>query len=121
MSAGFASSSSNPSTPLLVHDEHGNILDANSEASRSLGYSQEEMLRLCVRDFATNLVPENERAPDDKKTLWQLVMEADPGETVGYHHGEHRRKDGTTFPVEVRLGGRRAGRRETGSSPQPEI
>jgi PAS domain S-box-containing protein len=87
---------------LLVHDEQGKILDANSEAARSLGYSREEMLSLCVRDFATNLVPEGSAPPD--KTLWQRVMEAEPGETVGVHRGEHVRKDGTAFPVEVRLG-----------------
>ncbi|WP_053057677.1 PAS domain S-box protein [Rubrobacter aplysinae] len=87
---------------LLVHDEQGYILDANSEAARSLGYSREEMLCLSVRDFATNLVPEGTEPPDG--TLWQRVMEAEPGETVGIHHGEHVRKDGTAFPVEVRIG-----------------
>jgi PAS domain S-box-containing protein len=89
---------------LLVHDEHGYVLDANAEAARSLGYTQEEMLSLRIRDFATNLLPEESQALRTDKTLWQRVMEAEPGENVGIHSGEHVRKDGTAFPVEVRLG-----------------
>ncbi len=89
---------------LLVHDEQGKILDANTEAARSLGYTREEMLSLSVRDFATNLVFEDRNTSEPGKTLWQRVLEAEPGETVGLHTGEHRRKDGTTFPVEVRVG-----------------
>ena len=40
---------------LFVHDPSGKIVDCNAEACRSLGYSREELLRLSVKDFATNL------------------------------------------------------------------
>src|SRR5436309_667827 len=34
---------------VFVHDEQGNILDANSAASRRLGYTHDELLRLNTR------------------------------------------------------------------------
>src|SRR5262249_12069685 len=36
---------------VFVHDEQGNILDANPAASRRLGYTREELLRLTTRDI----------------------------------------------------------------------
>src|ERR1019366_7236796 len=36
---------------VFVHDEQGNILEANPAASRRLGYSREELLRLNTRDI----------------------------------------------------------------------
>ncbi len=90
---------------LFVHDETGQIIDCNAEACRSLGYSREEMLSLSVRDFATNLVPEEEKHSKESDTVWQRATVSDPGTGIqGIHLGEHRRKDGTTFPVEVRVG-----------------
>ena len=88
---------------LLVHDSEGRIVDCNSEASRSLGYTREEMLGLGVRDFATNLISSEERASRRGDTLWQRVMGGDAGVATSAHIGEHRRKDGTRFPVEVRV------------------
>ncbi|CAA9461932.1 MAG: diguanylate cyclase/phosphodiesterase (GGDEF & EAL domains) with PAS/PAC sensor(s) [uncultured Rubrobacteraceae bacterium] len=89
---------------LYVHDETGRILDCNYEACRSLGYSREEMLTLSVRDFATELISDEERAAKKGGTLWQLAMTGEPGKTVGIHVGEFWRKDGTSFPVEVTVG-----------------
>ncbi len=89
---------------LLIHDASGKIVDCNAAACRSLGYSREELLRLSVRDFATNLLTPEERASKAGGSLWQRVMAGEPGEVSGVHLGEHRRKDGTTFPVEVRVG-----------------
>lgn len=40
---------------LLVHDEKGKIADCNREASRSLGYSREELLSMRLQDFVSNL------------------------------------------------------------------
>ena len=88
---------------LLVHDARGRIVDCNEEASRSLGYTREECLSLSVRDIATNLLSDEEKRTRDGGSLWERVLTGEPGEIVGVHLGEHRRKDGTTFPVEVRV------------------
>ena len=50
------------------------------------------------------MLPERER--DNKKggTLWQRAISGEPGSIVGVHVGEFRRKNGTTFPVEVSVG-----------------
>ena len=86
---------------LLVHDEEGRMVDCNEEACRSLGYTREELLRLSVRDFAVDLLSEEEKRKGD--TPWRRAMNAEPGTLVGLHENEHRRKDGTTFPVEVHV------------------
>lgn len=93
---------------LLVHDVDGRIVDCNSEACRSLGYSREELLRMYVRDFATELVSESEKRTNGDARgggTWQRAVSGQPGEVAGVHLGRHWRKDGTTFPVEVRVGG----------------
>ena len=87
---------------LLVHDDKGRMVDCNAEAYRSLGYTREELLTLSVGDFATNLVNAEGRARGG--TLWECLMADESGTVTGVHKGEHRRKDGSTFPVEVRLG-----------------
>ena len=90
---------------LMVHDEKGRLLDFNAEAVRSLGYSGKEMAGLRVRDFATNLISNDQRNQRSGGTLWQRALGRDArGGTEGIHYGEHRRKDGTSFPVEVRVG-----------------
>ena len=92
------------SDALLVHDGAGMMVDCNPEACRSLGYSREELLSLSVEDFGLKLVSDEEGLDRDGM-LWERVMDADPGEVAGVVLGMHRRKDGTTFPVEVRLSG----------------
>lgn len=88
---------------LLIHDPGGRILEANSEACRALGYSREELLSLRISEIATNLLSAQERQAAEP-TLWQRAMETEPGRIAGVHEGEHVRKDGSTFPVEVRVG-----------------
>lgn len=94
---------------LFVHDDRGRIADCNAEACRSLGYSREELLALSVGDFATRLVTGDERRKG--ATLWRRLIAGEPGAAASVHEGEHRRKDGSTFPVEVRLGSVDYGRR----------
>ena len=89
---------------LLVHDASDRILDCNEEACRSLGYTREELLSLYIKDIATNLVSEEEKQSKEEPTLWQRAISGEPGRLTGVHLGEHRRKDGTTFPVEVHVG-----------------
>ena len=89
---------------LFVHDEEGRIADCNSEACRSLGYAREELLELSVGDIATDLLSEEEKRKKRGETLWERAVQGEPGEIVGFEENELRRKDGTTFPVEVGVG-----------------
>lgn len=89
---------------LFVHDASGRIVDCNEEACRSLGYTREELLSLHIKDLATNLVSDEGNRSRTKPTLWQRALSGKPGKVAGVHQGEHQRKDGTTFPVEVYVG-----------------
>ena len=50
------------------------------------------------------MIPEDERTATKGGTLWGRAMSGEPGRIVGVHVGMFRRKDGTTFPVEVSVG-----------------
>ena len=89
---------------LFVHDASGRIIDCNAEACRSLGYSREELLSLRISALVTNQLTEEEKSSRTEPTLWQRALSGEPGKVAGIHRGEHRRKDGTTFPVEVYVG-----------------
>ncbi|HET9913855.1 MAG TPA: PAS domain S-box protein [Anaerolineales bacterium] len=83
-------------------DEQGRILDVNRQACESLGYSREELIGLTPLDFDLDLAP---------IALAQRRTQLDAGEALTFDT-HHRRKDGTVFPVEVRMrsfkqGGRR--------------
>ena len=75
---------------LFMQRDDGSILEANAAATEAYGYSREELLRLSIRDL---------RAPETLELIADQIAEADKHglllETV------HRRKDGSTFPVEV--------------------
>lgn len=83
----------------ILHDMNGKIIDVNQSTCQSLGYKREELLGLFVEDIEANFVSEKVA----KK--WQKMI---PGVPITIQ-GIHRRKDGTTFPVEVRLGLLKAG------------
>lgn len=79
---------------LLVHDLDGRIIDANQRACDSLGYNRDELLKLSVQDIEVNLGAETFSLMGERLAC---------GEPVTFD-GINRRKDGTVFPVEVRLG-----------------
>jgi diguanylate cyclase (GGDEF)-like protein/PAS domain S-box-containing protein len=95
---------------LILHDERGNIVDCNTVAHESLGYTRQEMLSLSVEDFVVHLLSEVEKEAKGEDTPWRRALGG--ADNVSFHENEHRRKDGTTFPVEVGIssidyGGRR--------------
>jgi len=92
----------NSSDALFIHDERGRFVDCNAEACRALGYTREELLALSVADVTTRLISEEERR--EGGTLWELALQGEPGRIIGFDDNELRRKDGTTFPVEVGVG-----------------
>jgi PAS domain S-box-containing protein len=78
---------------LFVHDLEGRLLDANRAAWESLGYTRDELLRLNVLDMERDF---------DASRLHTVLSKFQPGQTITLS-GRHRRKDGSTFPVEVRV------------------
>ncbi len=69
------------------------LLDVNEKSCAELGYTRDELLSLTIFDIAPHLTPDivvktNEQL---QRTGFKIL------------EGIHRRKDGTTFPVEVNL------------------
>ena len=83
-------------------DDQLKVLDVNRHACVSLGCSREELIGIHPRDFDSGL---------DEESIQRLGKRITDGETVTFET-RHRRKDGTSFPVEIRAapfeqGGRR--------------
>ena len=72
-------------------DSDGRYLEVNETSLRQLGYTREEILRLTI--FDVDLLLDRDRFIKESQTI--TVAQPMQLETV------HRRKDGTTFPVEV--------------------
>jgi PAS domain S-box-containing protein len=84
----------NAADGFFLNDENGNIHDVNQRACELLGYSREELLKMNVFDFEVAFKPE-----DHHELVWKRQAADYPINVDGIH----RRKDGSTFPVEVRL------------------
>ena len=77
----------------MLHAEDGTILDVNRHASESLGYSRDELIGMAPTDFD----------PDANTVFHQgMRKRLGAGEILTFE-SHHRRKDGTEFPVEVRV------------------
>jgi PAS domain S-box-containing protein len=89
---------------LMLHREDGTIVDVNRQACESLGYRRDELIGMSPLDID----------PDaDKALLKRIRARLDAGEIVSFE-SRHRRKDGSVFPVEIRVrefrqGGQRFG------------
>jgi PAS domain S-box-containing protein len=70
------------------------VIDANRQACVSLGYSRKELVGMHPRDFDSGL---------DEASIQRLRQRIAAGETVTFET-RHQRKDGTSFPVEIRAG-----------------
>jgi PAS domain S-box-containing protein len=69
------------------------ILYVNEAACRSLGYTKEELLALSVSDIDPLLPPEK----------WPDMWERSRRRVFMALESEHRRKDGSTFPIELNI------------------
>lgn len=72
--------------------ETGHFLHVNNEACRQLGYSREELLTLCVSDINPEVTP---------AVLTQITSNLRSGDGRLRLETVHRRKDASTYPVEV--------------------
>ena len=76
---------------IIVHDERGEVLDANMTECDLLGYAPEELESTNVAEFEVGL------GRPELREVWQ---EMDVGDTRKVE-GNHRRKTGSIYPVEV--------------------
>ena len=86
----------------LLLDDDWTILDVNRQACVGLGYGRAELIGKHKGDFDIGL---------DRAAIQRLKQRTVAGEAINFET-RHRRKDGTSFPVEVRVnqfeqGGRR--------------
>lgn len=81
--------------PLYVHDEFGKIQFANPRAIAAHGYTASEFLELQIFDIDAGF------DRDDLLALWKKQLDQRPEQLT--FETIHRRKDGSTFPVEIRL------------------
>ncbi|MFI5295999.1 MAG: PAS domain S-box protein [Thermodesulfovibrionales bacterium] len=78
---------------LFVYDQQGRIVGVNEGVCSSLGYTREELLQLSVPDVEVGLHPADLAPIRDRVLSGQSVIV----------EGVHRRRDGSTFPVEVHV------------------
>jgi PAS domain S-box-containing protein len=76
---------------LFVHDFNGNFVEVNQRACELLGYTLDELLRMNVIDVEQDF---NLAAAQNE---WSKIRPGQPFILFGHQ----RRKDGSTFPVEV--------------------
>jgi len=84
----------NSDDAIFVHDMEGNFIEVNKLAYESLGYTRVELLKRRVSDIEENFDKEALR------NLWKQMVSKSPV----ILNSVHKRKDGVTFPVEIRIG-----------------
>ncbi len=77
----------------FLHDFNGHIIDVNRCTCETLGYSREELLELSV--FEIEMDFDHAAA----QLAWSAMVPGH-GSTLA---GQHRRQDGTVFPIEARV------------------
>ncbi len=82
----------------VVDPGTGRFVDFNRTAVRQLGYSREALLQLSIRD-----VEVGHQAFEDEEGLAAMVKHYRRQDRLTPLEGRHRRRDGSTFPVEVSL------------------
>ena len=77
----------------MLHAEDGTVIDVNPQACDNLGYSRDELIGMTPMEFDPNV---------SNDLLESINEQLDRGEIVTFE-SRHRRKDGSEFPVEVRV------------------
>jgi len=78
---------------IVLHDEAGNLFFPNARFCEETGYRESDLAAMKVWDLDPDVTPD--RAQD----TWKDMA---PGDRIRWE-GRYRRKDGSTFPVEVDL------------------
>ncbi|MBN1384333.1 MAG: PAS domain S-box protein [Elusimicrobia bacterium] len=78
---------------LILHDLNGKIIQVNKQVCQSLGYSRDELLKLSVGNIEVGWQRRK------LSELWKNLVKTGPITVTG----THCRKDGSTYPVEVRV------------------
>ena len=86
----------------IINDPNWRIVDVNQSTCKSLGYTREELLNLSIPDIEENLI-----ISEQIFTRWPEIADGTPITIEGIQ----KRKNGSTFPVEVRVGLLQAGNR----------
>ena len=95
----FRSLVNNMTDSVFVFDLEGRYRMVNSIASQALGYSEAELLDLTVADIAVD------QPLEERQKTWRRLG---PGRSSTVE-ARHRRKDGSTYPVEVKVNEFQAG------------
>ena len=77
---------------LVADPETGRYLDVNETACQRRGYSRDEFLELSVLELQTEI---------EDRDAWQSYVEEVKAKGRVTFEGRHRRKDGSTYPVEI--------------------
>ncbi len=80
----------------FLHDTNGKLVDVNQRACLSLGYTKEELLLMGVSDIEVSYASNSEM----KAQVWDKLV----GDKILNVVGLQKRKDGTTFPVDISAG-----------------
>ena len=81
---------------IFIHDRFGKIVEVNQNACESLGYRRDELMVLSILEI------ESSRNAGELHKVWDMGN-IDPSKFPMTVEGLHRRKSGSTFPVEVRV------------------
>lgn len=79
---------------IFLSDFSGKIVSANFKACIDSGYTHDEILQLSILDIDNSI-----ESIEDLTAVWKTIQ---PGKSITLL-SEHKRKDGTVYPVEIRI------------------